>query len=345
MHMHLGSRENILDGTMRQGRPTEKVSDFFVDTVRKLAGFPPIKDYKLMYRLHLDGKKIYDLARRRGMDYLAITDHDEITPAIQFLSEYPELEKRVIVGEEITTRLKDRGYVIHVGVWGINEDQHQMIQKASGNLEGELLPYLEEQKLVYALNHPFAVPWTRRGAKMTQGDLERLKELFPLAEKRNGNILKEENLLAEKYFIDQGATAGGDSHMGDVGRTWVEAPGETKEDFLDSIRRGLGTVGGKHHSILSFIGEIADKPLNYGGVLYFDEGLRPEQIPQHQKQVARFGQRVFIDGRGEVITEIPVVKGFRALEKFIAGFIVATSPLWAVYRQFMDNGVEKFYKK
>ncbi len=38
MHAHIGSLETILDGSRRKGTFNEPVTDFFVNSIRKLAG-------------------------------------------------------------------------------------------------------------------------------------------------------------------------------------------------------------------------------------------------------------------------------------------------------------------
>jgi hypothetical protein len=47
-------------------------------------------------------------------------------------------------------------------------------------------------------------------------------------------------------------TAGSDAHtLRRVGTTWTEAPGRTRDEYLDSLRRGLGRPGGAHGSTLT----------------------------------------------------------------------------------------------
>ncbi|RMD60014.1 MAG: PHP domain-containing protein, partial [Planctomycetota bacterium] len=64
-------------------------------------------------------ERLYDLARRRGMDAVALTDHDTIDGALELVERgFPD----VIVGEEVTTRFADDGCVMHVLVWGISPE-------------------------------------------------------------------------------------------------------------------------------------------------------------------------------------------------------------------------------
>ena len=47
-------------------------------------------------------------------------------------------------------------------------------------------------------------------------------------------------------------TAGSDAHtLRRVGTTWTEAPGRTRDEYLDNVRRGLGRPGGAHGSTMT----------------------------------------------------------------------------------------------
>jgi hypothetical protein len=83
----------------------------------------------------------------------------------------------------------------------------------------------------------------------------RLVEEVPALEARNGAMLPAHNLLIEDIVArrrarNQGTLAaigGSDAHtLRRVGRTWTEAPGRNREEFLTSLARGLGRPGGHH---------------------------------------------------------------------------------------------------
>ena len=47
-------------------------------------------------------------------------------------------------------------------------------------------------------------------------------------------------------------TAGSDAHtLRRIGTTWTEAPGRTRDEYLDSLRRGLGRPDGAHGSTMT----------------------------------------------------------------------------------------------
>ena len=51
-------------------------------------------------------EEVYRVARSRGMDLVAITDHDTIDGALELLDHLPNAQD-VIVGEEVSCRLPD----------------------------------------------------------------------------------------------------------------------------------------------------------------------------------------------------------------------------------------------
>jgi len=340
MHCHFRSIETVVDGTRRKGRPFEPVSDFFVKLVKRLIKREYSPDYRLYYRLNNCLKRMHDAAGEKGFDYFAVTDHDEIEPVVQYLNENPQVEDRVIVGEEVTTELKDRGYQLHVGVYGLDEQQHLGVQRAKRDLEGELVPYLNEQELLYSLNHPFMVPWAKKNAKVTQEDMEKLRLLFPVVEKINGSISKDKNRNSQEFFRGNKSIAGSDSHNGKIGRAYTLAFAGSKEDFLDQIKKGNARIGGNGESWFNTMVEIAGKPFSYGNFVYWTDSTL-KGLENLSPGDTYHGHRV-VSYNGENFLRIDTKGNLRAVERFIVGFVVLTSPLWAGYHNFMDGGVEDF---
>ncbi|MEI6246451.1 MAG: PHP domain-containing protein, partial [Acidobacteriota bacterium] len=90
---------------------------------------------------------LYQLAKRRGMDLVTITDHDSIDGALT-IAHRPD----VIVGCEVTASFKHDGVQVHLGVLGLNEAQFADINQLRADIT-ELLPYLRQQQLFVSLNH------------------------------------------------------------------------------------------------------------------------------------------------------------------------------------------------
>jgi len=187
-------------------------------------------------------QEVYELAKRRGMDFVTITDHDTIAGCL-------ELEGRpdCFVSEELTARFAGEPQAVHVLCYGITVGDHEWLQANAGDVEA-CAAYLHENGIACALAHPFfnvAAPLTRRHRR-------RLAELFPIWEVRNGSRAAELNMPAALYVDTHGSTGvgGSDDHAGvDIGRTFTEAPdAQTPEEFLRHLRNGDAEAGGEQGS-------------------------------------------------------------------------------------------------
>jgi glycosyltransferase involved in cell wall biosynthesis/predicted metal-dependent phosphoesterase TrpH len=177
-------------------------------------------------------EEVYELARRRGMDFVTITDHDTIA-GVMTLADRPD----TFISEELTVWFKGEPQAVHVLCYGITPDDHDWLQAHNDDVEA-CAAYLHEHEITAALAHPFyAVE-----EPLTAGHRRRLAELFPIWETRNGSRAKELNLPAFVYIETHGGTAigGSDDHAGiDIGRTFTETPrAATPEEFLAHVRAG-----------------------------------------------------------------------------------------------------------
>jgi glycosyltransferase involved in cell wall biosynthesis/predicted metal-dependent phosphoesterase TrpH len=188
-------------------------------------------------------EEVYELAKRRGMDFVTITDHDTIAGCL-------ELEARpdCFVSEELTARFAGEPQAVHVLCYGITRGDHEWLQAHSGDVEA-CAAYLHENGIVCALAHPFfnvAAPLTRRHRRA-------LAELFPIWEVRNGSRAAELNMPAVVYIETRGGTGigGSDDHAGvDIGRTFTEVPAvvRTPEEFLRHLHEGNADACGEQGS-------------------------------------------------------------------------------------------------
>lgn len=187
-------------------------------------------------------EEVYELAKRRGMDFVTITDHDTITGALA-LDGLPD----TFLSEELTASFKDEPQAVHVLCYGITPDDHEWLQRHSDSVEA-CAEYLHSRGITAALAHPFYAV----GAPLTPRHRRRLAELFPIWETRNGARARELNVPAFVYIETHGGTAigGSDDHAGvDIGRTFTETPrAETPEEFLAHIRTGAASAHGEEGS-------------------------------------------------------------------------------------------------
>jgi glycosyltransferase involved in cell wall biosynthesis/predicted metal-dependent phosphoesterase TrpH len=187
-------------------------------------------------------EEVYELAKRRGMDFVTITDHDTIDGCLE-LAHRPDC----FVSEELTARFAGEAQAVHVLCYGIDPGDHEWLQAHAGDLEA-CAAYLHEHEIACALAHPFydvAAPLGRRHRR-------RLAELFPIWEVRNGSRAAELNAPAVVYVETHGGTgiAGSDDHAGvDIGRTFTETPAaSTPEELLRHLREGRAEARGEQGS-------------------------------------------------------------------------------------------------
>jgi glycosyltransferase involved in cell wall biosynthesis/predicted metal-dependent phosphoesterase TrpH len=187
-------------------------------------------------------EEVYELAKRRGMDFVTITDHDTIDGCLE-LADRPDC----FVSEELTARFAGEPQAVHVLCYGITPGDHEWLQAHAGDLEA-CAAYLHENGITSALAHPFYyvdAPLTRRHRR-------RLAELFPVWEVRNGSRAAELNMPAAVYIDTHGGIGigGSDDHAGvDIGRTFTEAPAaSTPEEFLRHLQEGEVEPGGEQGS-------------------------------------------------------------------------------------------------
>ena len=85
-------------------------------------------------------ERVYRLAKARGMDLVAITDHDTIEGALT-LAQFPD----VIVGCEVSAHFPKHNVDVHLGVLDITIDQFTEIDRRRHDV-AILMPYLREQE-------------------------------------------------------------------------------------------------------------------------------------------------------------------------------------------------------
>ena len=187
-------------------------------------------------------EEVYALAKRRGMDFVTITDHDTIDGCLE-LADRPDC----FVSEELTARFAGEPQAVHILCYGITPGDHEWLQAHAGDIEA-CATYLHENEIACALAHPFY----NVGAPLARCHRRRLAELFGVWEVRNGSRAPELNMPAVVYIETHGGTGigGSDDHAGvDIGRTFTEVPSAaTPEEFLRHMREGNAEAGGEQGS-------------------------------------------------------------------------------------------------
>jgi predicted metal-dependent phosphoesterase TrpH len=216
------------------------------------------------------------------MDLVAITDHDSIEGALA-LAEATHDGPDVIVGEEVSCWYPDGPFQVHLGVYGMTESLHHRLQPLRRNVF-DVIACLQEAGVFFCLNHLMHF-WQEH---VPLDRYLQVLALVPGLEVRNGTMVPKHNRLSEQIAADASfgggrrlaPVAGSDAHtLRRVGTTWTEAPGRTREEFLESVRRGLGTPGGRDGGALvvsaDAYGVIRGYTFSLLGILPTDhQGLR-----------------------------------------------------------------------
>ncbi|MEA3186796.1 MAG: hypothetical protein QOD99_626, partial [Chthoniobacter sp.] len=199
-------------------------------------------------------RDLYTQLRRRGMDFVTITDHNRIEGCLE-IAELPG----AFISEQVTTLFPEDRVPVQLLVWGINEGQHRQLQALRENIY-DLQRFLAAQDLAHAVAHPLHRLDEHFGLKHVQ----KLALLFRCFEGINGlrdALLSEVSQFAfgcltretiERFANEHGIepthaeawrktfVGGSDDHSGIyAGSAWTEAADcEGATEFLAQIKAG-----------------------------------------------------------------------------------------------------------
>jgi glycosyltransferase involved in cell wall biosynthesis len=112
--------------------------------------------------------QLYDIAKRRGMTHVTITDHNSIGGALE-IAHLPG----TFISEEVTSYFPEDGCKLHVLALNITEAQHEEIQKLRPSIY-DLTAYFRQERIFNIIAHPlYAV-----NDRLTADHVERLLLLF-----------------------------------------------------------------------------------------------------------------------------------------------------------------------
>lgn len=203
--------------------------------------------------------KIYDIARKRGMSMITITDHNTIDGCLEIAD-----REGVFISEEVTTYHPEDGCKFHVLVYDIDEDIHRDLQEVRHNIL-ELIPYLREKGITHSLAHPL---YSVNG-RLNTDHVERCLVLFKNFEQNGarGETQNQriENILgsltsdricefAAKHRLEtfltpdmaKNLTGGSDDHSSlTIARRYTHVDGAIlKKDFFHGLEIGKAVVQG-----------------------------------------------------------------------------------------------------
>ncbi len=204
---------------------------------------------------------LYDALRKRGMDFITLTDHNSIDGCLALAG-----RPGTFLSEQVSTRFPDDRCEVHLLVWGITEPQHRELQARRDNLF-DLQRYLAAEQLTHAVAHPLY----RVDDRLSLAHIEKLTLLFRHFEGVNGHrdaLLNEVTRHAfsglNRERIEEFANrhnlapthdepwrkvfiGGSDDHGGlHPGSAWTEVAASVEDHhaFLEKIRAGECTAHG-----------------------------------------------------------------------------------------------------
>ena len=213
---------------------------------------------------YTEPETIYKQARKRGMDFVTITDHNRIKASLELVKKHP---KHCFTGVESTAYFPEDNCKVHILIYGLDREQFSKIQKKRLNIY-KLRDYLKKQDLACVVAHAtYAV-----NGKLTLDHLEKLILLFNNFEGRNGSrstlhndvlsrvllgLTKEDiERLQQKHHIapwgstpwEKSLTGGSDDHAGFfIAKTSTQAEAGTPAEFLEQLKQGRTQPQGRQN--------------------------------------------------------------------------------------------------
>ena len=213
---------------------------------------------------YTEPEEIYRQAKSRGMDFVTITDHDDIRGALELVAAHPE---DCFISCEVTAYFPEDSCKVHILVYDITEDQYDRMMQIRRDVY-LLANYIQKEAIAHSVAH---AAYDQDG-KLKIKHIEKLALLFNTFETRNGASAEQSNTLVHQYLQDltpkkvnalkrkhhietdkkawiKGFTGGSDDHCGIlIGSTFTEAKASNKKQFIEQLKVKNTLCGGMHGS-------------------------------------------------------------------------------------------------
>ncbi|RQW85488.1 MAG: glycosyltransferase [Geobacter sp.] len=197
---------------------------------------------------------IYHAARKQGMDFVTITDHNTISGVLE-IAHLPG----VFVSSELTCYFPEDGCKLHVVVLNINEDSFLEILELRKNLY-ELVEYLHHSGIPHFVAHPLYA----QNDKLSADHLEKLLLLFRVFEVKNGARAKRYGTFLEEILdslTPEKIAELADKHgMAPVGETpWIKGRVGGSDDHSGLFIAGAHTIVSGATNLDEFLDGISQR--------------------------------------------------------------------------------------
>ena len=212
---------------------------------------------------------LYQQAKRRGMDYVTITDHDDIRGCLELRELHPE---DTFISCELTTFFPEDGCKIHILVYGITEAQFEQLRQLASSIYS-LRDYLFRHNIAHSVAH---AAYDQDGL-LDFEHIEKLVLLFNVFEILNGACDAQSNIALQHYLQNlnpdqirtlslkhqvnyleraawqKGFTGGSDDHCGIlIGSAYTQCSATSKDQFLEQLKSKQSCGDGMHGSFVTY---------------------------------------------------------------------------------------------
>lgn len=210
-------------------------------------------------------EEIYRQAKARGMDYVTITDHDDIRGCLELQRNHPQ---DTFISCELTSWFPTTGCKVHILVYGIDPAQYRQLMVLRQNVL-TLRDYIVANRIAHSVAH---ATYDQDG-KLDFEHIEKLVLLFDVFEVVNGGANAQSNILTHRYLqsLDEqtikdlhtkhgispasnkpwvkGLTGGSDDHCGIlIGSAYTQSNAASKAQFIENLRNRSSQANGMHGS-------------------------------------------------------------------------------------------------
>jgi len=268
-------------------------------------------------------EEVYRQAKSRGMDFVTITDHDDIRGSLELVAAHPN---DCFVSCEITSYFPEDNCKVHILVYGIDEDQYHHMSSIRRNLY-ILRDYIVEQDIAYSVAH---ATYDQDG-KLAFEHIEKLVLLFDVFEVVNGGSNEQNNvclygylqslnqakvgLLQQKYDIQpisddpwvKGYTGGSDDHCGIlIGSAYTQCLAATPTEFIELLKQKKTLAHGMHGNFMVYA----------TGIFKHLHDFKAHRDTKYTKtKLNSFLQLLFAGERGNLIERFKKSRSLRYLKR------------------------------
>lgn len=280
---------------------------------------------------YTDPEEIYDICLEKGMDFVTITDHNNIRKSLELHRNHPNdtfVGCEYLVSVKPVKKWKLKSHFVEILVYNQDLIAHRaLIRKRREGLE-KFVKFCKDEKLPYVLAHPSWPIYPR--PRMRHKHLEDWLQYFDVIEARNGSMLIE-NIHHQELVKEFGkaGTGGSDAHsIVGLGETWTESPAKTVNGFLEDLLEGCVKYGGEIGSLKKF---KAHTQQNVNDFLRYEFGHLIPRFKRNKGSSEEWKRMMYeLKRYGKVLSVIPA-------KLFLIPFNVQ------VYWKKDQKGAEKFY--